>query len=133
VRGKSLRGKHPKQSQRARSLRRSATQAELTLWLKLRDRRLSGFKFVRQERIGRYYVDFVCREQRLVVEVDGGQHAESFSDQQRDKVLEALGYRIVRIWNDAIFENIDGVLEMLSVELTKAPHPDPLPASGARE
>jgi hypothetical protein len=65
-----------------------------------RSRRLGGFKFARQEPIYRYYVDFVCRERRLIIELDGSQHAESPEDQHRDRTLCALGYRVIRIWNN---------------------------------
>jgi very-short-patch-repair endonuclease len=74
-----------------RRLRRNATDAERKLWFALRDRRLGGFKFVRQEAIGPYVVDFVCREKRLIIEVDGGQHAESRRDGIRDAKLTAEG------------------------------------------
>ena len=103
------------------------------LWLALRDRRLAGFTFNRQEPIGSYYVDFVCRERRLVVEVDGGQHSDNPADRERDAHLAAFGYRVVRVWNNDVLGNIDGVLQFLKSELEKAPHPVPLPASGARE
>jgi very-short-patch-repair endonuclease len=78
------------------------TPAELALWTRIRDRQLGGFKFVRQEPIGPYYVDFVCRERRLIVELDGGQHAESLEDKQRDSKLRALGYRVMRVWNNDV-------------------------------
>ena len=103
-----MRGKDQKRAELARSLRRRLTPAEFALWTRIRDRQLGGFKFVRQEPIGRYYVDFVCRERRLIVEVDGGQHSES-KDQQRDNELSALGYRVIRIWNNDVVENLDGV------------------------
>jgi very-short-patch-repair endonuclease/2-polyprenyl-3-methyl-5-hydroxy-6-metoxy-1,4-benzoquinol methylase len=128
-----LRGKDQKRAELARSLRRRLTPAEFALWTRIRDRQLGGCKFVRQEPIGLYYVDFVCRERRLIVEVDGGQHSES-KDRQRDRELSALGYRVVRIWNNDVVENLEGVLQMLLSELENtAPHPSPLPASGARE
>src|SRR6516164_1907869 len=72
----ALRGKDQKRTERARSLRRTPTSAEFALWTRIRARQLGGFKFVRQEPIDRYYVDFVCRKRRLIVELDGGQHAE---------------------------------------------------------
>ena len=128
-----MRGADEGRTGRSRSLRRSSTRAELTLWRQLRDRQLGGFKFVRQEPVGPYYPDFVCRERHLIVEVDGGQHAESAADHERDALLTGFGYRVIRIWNNQIFENIDGVLQMLRSELENAPHPVPLPASGARE
>jgi very-short-patch-repair endonuclease len=128
-----MRGKDGRRTGRSRSLQRSGTRAELTLWRYLRDRQLGGFKFVRQEPVGPYYPDFVCRERHLIVEVDGGQHAQSAADRERDAFLTGLGYQVVRIWNNEIFENIEGVLQMLRSELEKAPHPVPLPASGERE
>jgi len=79
-----------------RRLRRYATDAERKLWFALRDRRLGGFKFVRQEAIGPYIVDFVCREKRLIIEVDGGQHAENRRDRMRDSTLTAEGYHVLR-------------------------------------
>jgi very-short-patch-repair endonuclease len=102
-------------------LRGASTPAEAALWRCIRNRQLGGFKFVRQEPIGRYFGDFVCREQRLILEVDGGQHAGSITDQRRDSDLAALGYRVVRIWNNEVFENIDGVLQFLLREIQKEP------------
>ena len=115
----ALRGKDQKRAERARSLRRALTPAELTLWTHIRDRRLGGFKFARQEPIDRYYVDFVCRKRRLIIELDGGQHTESPKDRQRDRALCALGYRVIRIWNNDVIENLDGVLQNLLSELDK--------------
>jgi very-short-patch-repair endonuclease len=110
-----------KRNERARSLRRALTPAELRLWTHIRGRQLGGFKFARQEPIDRYYVDFVCRERRLIIELDGGQHAESPKDRQRDRALCALGYRVTRIWNNDVIENLDGVLQRLLSELEKSP------------
>lgn len=83
----------------ARRLRKHSTVAEQKLWRYLRSRSLAGFKFVRQVPIGPYIVDFVCREKRLVIEVDGGQHAESCVDGVRDQWLTARRYRVLRFWN----------------------------------
>ena len=116
-----MRGKDQKHAERARSLRRAFTPAELTLWTRIHGRRLGGFKFARQEPIDRYYVDFICRERRLIVELDGGQHAESSEDRHRDRALCALGYRVIRIWNNDVIENLDGVLQRLLSELEKSP------------
>jgi very-short-patch-repair endonuclease len=116
-----LRGKNQKGAERARSLRRALTPAEFALWTHIGGRQLGGFKFVRQEPIDRYYVDFVCRERRLIVELDGGQHSERPKDRQRDSDLRALGYRVIRIWNSDVIENLDGVLQMLLSELEKQP------------
>jgi very-short-patch-repair endonuclease len=117
VRG--VRGKDERRISRARSLRLALTQAESKLWAKLRNRQLGGFKFTRQEPIGSYYSDFVCRDRKLIVEVDGGRHAERASDRQRDSGLTALGYKIVRVWNNEVIENIDGVLLHLLFELRR--------------
>jgi very-short-patch-repair endonuclease len=89
----------------------------LVLWHRIRDRQLDRFKFVRQEPIGRYFVDFVCRERHLIVEVDGGQHAEGGGDRIRDADLAKLGYRVIRFWNNDVITNIDGVLQTLLAEL----------------
>jgi very-short-patch-repair endonuclease len=81
-----LRGKDEKRAERARSLRRALTSAEFALWTHICGRQLGRFKFVRQETIDRYYVDFACRERRLIIELDGGQHAERTKDRQRDSI-----------------------------------------------
>jgi very-short-patch-repair endonuclease len=111
---------------RARRLRKDATGAELYLWNSIRRRSLLGFKFVRQEPIGPYIVDFVCRERRLVVEVDGGQHEANVRDAVRDRWLVGEGYRVVRFWNNDVLGNLPGVLETLAAALngSQAPHPD---------
>ena len=96
-----------------RRLRRDFTAAELKLWLSLRDRRLAGFKFVRQEAIETFIVDFVCRERRLIIEVDGGQHADSEKDRLRDQALSAAGYRVLRFWNTDVLRNTNGALEVI--------------------
>ena len=116
-----MRGKDQKRTERARSLRRVPTSVEISLWGRIRGRQLGGFKFVRQEPIGRYYVDFVCRDRCLIIELDGGQHSESLEDRQRDSELRALGYSVVRIWNNEVVDNNDGVLQMLLSELEKSP------------
>ena len=103
-----MRGKDQKRAERARSLRLTLTPAEIVLWTRIRSRQLGGFKFVRQEPIDRYDVDFVCRERRLIIELDGGQHAERPTDRRRDSELWALGYRVIRIWNNDVIENRDG-------------------------
>jgi len=79
----------------------------------LRDRRLGGFKFVRQEAIGPFVVDFICREKNLVIEVDGGQHAENAADVQREIYLAGEGYRVMRFWNNDVLSNREGVLETI--------------------
>jgi very-short-patch-repair endonuclease len=98
---------------RARKLRHEATEAEKLLWSKLRARQLSGVKFRRQVPIGSYIMDFVSFERRLVVEIDGGQHAEAESqdyDKQRTTWLESQGFRVLRFWNNEVLTNLEGVL-----------------------
>ena len=94
---------------RARQMRREPTEAERRMWRLLRDRRLGGFKFRRQEQLGRYIVDFVCFEQKLIVELDGSQHAESAYDRQRDAWLKSRGFTVLRFWNNEVFDHPAGV------------------------
>jgi very-short-patch-repair endonuclease len=97
----------------SRRLRREQTPAESLLWQNLRAKRLNGAKFRRQHAIGDYIVDFCCLRHRLVVEVDGGQHAgdqEEEKDAARTARLEAQGFRVIRFWNDDVMKNLDGVL-----------------------
>ena len=124
---------------RARRLRLSSTNAELRLWNRLRSRSIEGRKFVRQEPIGPYVVDFVCREARSIVEVDGGQHSDSKKDRIRDQWLTEHNYRVMRFWNHEVLGNTAGVLEVIAdaVRAESPPHPTafggrPLPASGER-
>ncbi|HVZ53799.1 MAG TPA: DUF559 domain-containing protein [Pseudolabrys sp.] len=100
-----------------RGLRRRSTEAEKALWYALRDRRLCGFKFVRQEAIGPFIVDFVCRDRMLIIEVDGGQHSENANDQRRDAILKASGYTVLRFWNSDVMKNKDGVLQTIAYGL----------------
>ncbi|MGO3930452.1 endonuclease domain-containing protein [Rhodopseudomonas pseudopalustris] len=112
-------------TKRARDLRRHATSAESFLWQKLRARGVLGYKFVRQEPIGPYTVDFICRDRRLIIEVDGGQHAGNPQDLVRDAWLHAHNYRVLRFWNNDVLSNISGVLEVIAAALAEAPpHPD---------
>ena len=111
-----MRGLRPYETRRARSLRRAETEAERRLWRRLRGRGLNGLKFVRQELIGPYFADFVCREEKLVVEVDGATHAtdeEIAGDERRSAFLASLGYRVVRVVNDDVYSNIEGALETI--------------------
>lgn len=113
-----MRGPDIKKVNAERRLRHHSTDAEMALWFELRDRRLYGFKFVRQEAIEHFIVDFVCRQQRLVIEVDGGQHADSIKDRVRDEALKAAGYRILRFWNRDILKNRSGVLQVIAEALS---------------
>jgi len=112
-----VRGPNAKTSTTSRSLRVNQTDAEKKLWQKLRSRQLSGHKFVRQEPLGRYICDFVCREKKVIIEVDGGQHLESLRDKVRDEFMENLGYRVLRFWNNDVLANVDGVLQVIESEL----------------
>ncbi|PZQ15904.1 MAG: DNA methyltransferase [Ancylobacter novellus] len=94
----------------ARKLRQEPTEAECAMWRLLRDRRLLGLKFRRQTPLGPYVVDFACVSARLVVELDGGQHAGSMSDETRDARLRNLGWKVLRVWNADLFSNREGVL-----------------------
>ena len=118
----------------ARKLRRNQTDAERTLWFRLRDRRLNGLKFRRQMPIDSYVVDFCCEASRLIIELDGGQHtARSEEDAKRTAALEAQGYLVLRFWNNDVLENINGVVESIIDTLRPVPpHPNPLP-NGERE
>jgi very-short-patch-repair endonuclease len=121
----------------ARRLRRDQTDAERALWFRLRDRRLNGLKFRRQMPADRYVVDFCCESVRLIIELDGGQHAErAAEDAERSKTLEAMGYLVLRFWNNDVLRNTDGVVESILDTLDKLtprpPHPNPLP-NGERE
>ena len=102
---------------RARALRSRMTDAERKLWFALRDRRFAGFKFRRQVPIGRFIVDFVCFEARLVIEVDGGQHADSLQDQRRDRWFAANKFRVLRFWNNEVLSNLEGVMTLLAETL----------------
>jgi very-short-patch-repair endonuclease len=106
---------------RARALRSRMTNAERKLWYALRDRRFQSFKFRRQVPIGRFIADFVCFEARLLIEVDGGQHADSLRDQYRDRWFAANGFRVLRFWNNDVLSNLEGVLTVLSGALDVEP------------
>ncbi|MER9299986.1 DUF559 domain-containing protein [Mesorhizobium sp. M0621] len=89
----------PEKIARARALRHGDNQAEATLWNELKAKRLGGYKFVRQMPIGSYFADFACRSEKLVVELDGSQHAESPYDRRRDEFMRGEGFSVLRFWN----------------------------------
>lgn len=122
---------HPRQVERARELRTRMSDAERRLWYFLRDRRLAGFKFVRQFPIGRYYADFACREAMLVVEADGGQHG-GLRDAVRDQAITSAGYTVLRFWNDDILHRTETVLERIHGALGSCV-PSPLWGEGQGE
>jgi very-short-patch-repair endonuclease len=104
----------------AKALKANMTEAEKRLWYRLRRKQLLNCKFRKQQPIQNYIVDFVCLEHRLIVEVDGGQHAESAHDEKRDAILASLGYTILRFWNNEVMENIEGVLQIIAQKLNQA-------------
>jgi len=117
-----MRGLRLTETRRARGLRQSQSEAERRLWRRLRGRALGGFKFTRQEPIGPYFADFVCREENLIVEIDGATHSteeERRRDTLRAEFLSARGYRIVRFFNGEIYRNVEGVLDTILAVLER--------------
>jgi len=110
---------------RARALRKGQTDAEALLWSKLRNRQLLGLKFRRQHPLGRYFADFACIDVGLVIELDGGQHAESFVidyDTRRKEEMESMGFQTLRFWDSDVLKEIDAVMEQIrQVALTLTP------------
>ncbi|MSO69441.1 MAG: endonuclease domain-containing protein [Alphaproteobacteria bacterium] len=107
--------------EQARRLRRDSTDAERRLWKQLRDRKIAGAKFRRQVPIGPYIADFACLEVKLIVEVDGEQHAEPGIDTVRTSFLEADGFRVLHLWNNDVMANIEGVVAVIERALRKEP------------
>jgi very-short-patch-repair endonuclease len=111
-------------NERARALRKSMSDAESKLWQELRLRQLDGVRFRRQHPIGRYIVDFVCLEKRLIVEVDGEQHTQEAHiahDERRDRWLSAEGYRVMRFQTVEVYQNLDGVAQTIWGALQEMP------------
>ena len=111
-----MRGPQPWQTNRARVLRSRASSATEKMWSELRNRQLGGLKFVRECPIGPFYADFVCRDEKVIVEIDGGTHStdeEIAYDKAREEYLRAQGFRIFRAHNGEVYENIDGVCDTL--------------------
>ena len=107
-------------------MRANPTPAEQRLWDMLRDRRMPAAKFRRQHVIPPYIVDFACLERSLIIEADGGQHADNKSDRKRDACLRRRGFRILRFWNNDVIENAGGVFEAIAAAL-HTPHPPTAP------
>jgi very-short-patch-repair endonuclease len=108
--------------ERARALRQDKTDTENRMWYFLRNRRLGGYKFVRQCIIGPYIADFVCRDKKLIIEVDGSQHIDAAEyDKQRKAYLMAQGYIVLRFWNNEVFNNVQDVLETVLNTLENLP------------
>jgi very-short-patch-repair endonuclease len=119
----------------AKLLRREMTAAEKKLWRRLSNRQLAGRKFRRQQPYGNYILDFYCAEEKLAVELDGGQHGYPqglAADHEREEFLQREGVRVLRFWNNEVWENVDGVLETIRQVLVGEvpPHPNPLPRRG---
>ncbi|MFJ5159281.1 endonuclease domain-containing protein [Pantoea sp. NPDC088449] len=113
---------------RQRELRKAMPESEHQLWHFLRNRNLCGVKFRRQHPIGRYIVDFACIERLLIVELDGGQHNEDAAkiyDEQRTAFLQRSGWRVIRFWNNQVFEEFDAVMDEIYRQLTPRPAPSP--------
>jgi very-short-patch-repair endonuclease len=112
----------------ARKLRRNETEAEKKLWQALRARQFLGLKFRRQSPVEGFVADFLCEELRIIVEADGGQHADNPADGERTIHLQAAGYHVIRYWNNDIMSNLEGVLEdlrgrLLAIAGGGTPHP----------
>ena len=102
----------------SKALRQNLTNAERLLWHYLRNKQLDGYKFRRQQAMGNYIVDFVCLSKKIIIELDGGQHQEQqIYDLQRDNFLQQQGYKVLRFWNNDVFNNCFGVLEKIYAEL----------------
>jgi very-short-patch-repair endonuclease len=121
----------------ARKLRKAMTRQEVKLWVKLRELRALGHHFRRQSPLANYVVDFECRRSRIVIEIDGHQHGfdeHRRRDTERDRVLQQLGYRVLRFGNYEVDREFDGVLEAIRLALEARPHPaaarPPSPRSG---
>jgi very-short-patch-repair endonuclease len=115
----------------AKNLRINQTDVERFLWHQLRNRRLCGYKFRRQQIIEPYIVDFVCYAHRLIIELDGSQHMEHVAyDSTRTAFLESQGFRVQRIWNNEVLSNMEGVLDFVLTALRASPSPQPSPARG---
>ena len=112
-----MRGPNLFKTERARGYGATQPMPSASFGTGLRSRAIGRHKFVRQEPVGPYIADFVCRESRLIIEVDGGQHATDPRDPLRDRWLTDHGYRILRFWNNDVLDNTDGVLEVIATAL----------------
>jgi very-short-patch-repair endonuclease len=119
---------------RARNLRKNMTETEIKLWNKLRNRQLEGLRFRRQVPLGNYIVDFACFEPKIIIELDGSQHADQIDyDEKRTKYLEMLGYKVLRFWNIEVANEMNTVLQAIWTFVS--PHPacrPPSPCGGRR-
>ena len=105
---------NPKTMRRAGELRKEPTPAERKLWSRLRGKKLNGVSFRRQHAIGNYIPDFVSIKKKLIIELDGSQHLEQVEyDDQRTQYFESLGYKVIRIWNNSVINDIDSVIRAI--------------------
>ena len=123
----------PAQRSFATDLRNRATDAERALWKSLRGDSLNGLRFRRQFPLGIYIVDFVCFEVRLIVEVDGGQHADSTKDALRDAWLKSQGFQVLRFWNNEVLQNMEGVMQVIAETANSHPRVLPPPPRATKE
>ena len=103
----------------AQQLRREPTDAAQCLWSRLRAKQL-GVQFTREFPIGNAIADFACRRVKLVIEVDGGQHSDSSTDDARTRMIESYGYEVIRFWNNEVLQNTDGVVLRITEALALA-------------
>ncbi len=119
------------QRTKARELRLNATDAERRLWQHISNRQVAGVRFNRQVPIGPFICDIVARSAKLVIEVDGGQHAwQQRRDADRTRYLESLGFTVVRFWNNDVLERTEGVVQAIEIALSPLPSPSPPPQAG---
>ena len=124
---------HRNSTVKARTFRQNQTDAELAFWHVVKAKRFHGYKFRRQHPVGPFYADFACIEHMLVVEIDGGQHAENKKDAERTAYLESKGFEVIRFWNNDVLSNMEGMLHTLSLTLSRrerelnSTHQSPLP------
>jgi very-short-patch-repair endonuclease len=119
---------HPTTTSRARSLRSGMTDVERLLWQAIRGKQVNANRFRRQHPIGPYIADFACIEQKLVIELDGGQHQDQLvQDDRRTDYLQALGWHVLRFWNNEVVNNLDEVLSTIAEHMNHAPPSSPSP------
>jgi len=120
---------------RARALRRDVTEAEKKLWQDLRQPPFKQHHFRRQATIGPYFADFASHQLKIVIELDGGQHADNAADERRTSYLASEGYRVLRFWNNDVIESVSGVLTTIdaAIPADRPPAPDPSPPQAAIE
>ncbi len=134
-----MRGPQTARTNRARSLRKADNDAERALWSALKNRQLEGAKFTRQLSIGPYFADFACREEHLVIELDGSQHADSDYDRRRDRFMVEQGWSVLRFWNVDALKELDAVVDTILAALDRrldavvAPDLRFMPAANYRE